>query len=71
MVTTNTSPFGSPSRTQVLKFLRLLGESFPREMARLTGMRLSAIQKALASLERDGLVAGRSVGRMRMFSLDP
>lgn len=71
MVTTNTSPFGSPSRTQVLKYLRLLGESFPRELARLTGIRLSAVQKALTSLERDGLVAGRTVGRMRMFTLDP
>lgn len=54
-----------------MKYLRLLGESFPRELARLTGMRLSAIQKALASLERDGLVAGRNVGRMRMFTLNP
>lgn len=71
MVTVDTSPFGSPSRTQVLKYLRLLGESFPRELARLTGVPLSAVQKALASLERDGLVAGRSVGRMRMFTLDP
>ena len=71
MVNTETSPFGSPSRTQVLKYLRLLGESFPRELARLTGMRLSAVQKALASLERDGLVAGRHVGRMRMFTLNP
>jgi DNA-binding transcriptional ArsR family regulator len=71
MVTTNTSPFGSPSRTEVLKYLRLLGESFPRELARLTGIRLSAIQKALSSLERDGLVAGRTVGRMRMFTLNP
>jgi len=71
MVIANTSPFGSPSRTQVLKYLRLLGESFPRELARLTGLRLSAVQKALASLERDGLIAGRTVGRMRLFTLNP
>ena len=71
MVTIDSSPFGSPSRTRVLKFLRLLGDSFPRELSRLTGTRLSAIQKALASLERDGMVAGRSVGRTRMYSLDP
>jgi hypothetical protein len=32
---------------------------------------LSGVQKALQSLELDGLVAGRSVGRTRVFQLDP
>ena len=71
MVISNSSPFGSPSRTQVLKYLRMLSESFPRELSRLTGSRLASIQKALASLERDGLVVGRSAGRMRLFTLNP
>lgn len=34
-------------------------------------MSLSAIQKALGSLELDGLVAGRSVGRTRVYTINP
>ena len=54
------SPFGSRSRTGVLLTLFLLGQSYPREMSRVLGTGLSAVQKALAGLERDGLVAGRT-----------
>jgi DNA-binding MarR family transcriptional regulator len=71
MVTKDSSPFGSATRTGILKSISLLGESFPREIARLTGSTLSTVQKAVVSLERDGLIAGRSVGRMRIFSLNP
>ena len=31
----------------------------------------SGVQKALRSLEMDGLVAGRSVGRTRVYQLNP
>ena len=65
------SPFGSRTRTRALLALRLLGESYPRELARLLGAPLSSVQKALASLERDGLVAARPVGRTRAFRLEP
>jgi len=71
MVISGTSPFGSPSRTRVLMALRVLGESYPRELARLTSGRLSAVQKALRSLELDGLVAGRAVGRLKLYRLNP
>ena len=71
MVTTDSSPFGSPTRSRVLKTIRLLGESYPRELARLTGNQLSSVQKALQSLERDGLVAGRITGRLRLYRLNP
>ena len=71
MVTLDASPFGSPARTRVLLALRLLGESYPRELARITECRLSSIQRALLSLERDGLVAGRTVGRQRIFQVNP
>ena len=64
------SPFGSTTRTRVLVALRLLGSSFPRELARLLGASPSVILKALASLERDGLVAGRSLGRSRLYTVD-
>jgi DNA-binding IclR family transcriptional regulator len=65
------SPFGSASRTRVLLALRLLGESHARELSRLLGRSLSGVQRAIQSLQRDGLVAGRSAGRTRLFRLDP
>lgn len=71
MVVNLSSPFGPQTRTRLLVALSLLDESYPREMARLLGVSLSAVQKALASLERDGLVAVRSVGRTRVARIDP
>ena len=70
-VTRKSSPFGAPSRTRVLTALELLSESYPRELARLLRANLSTVQKAVTSLERDGIVAGRTVGRSRLFSIDP
>lgn len=65
------SPFGSSTRTRVLLALQLLTESYARELSRLLELSLSSIQKALRSLERDGLVAARSAGRTRLFRLNP
>lgn len=65
------SPFGGQGRTRVLLGLGLLSESYPRELARVLAMPLSTVLKALGSLEKDGLVAGRTVGRTRLFQLDP
>jgi DNA-binding IclR family transcriptional regulator len=65
------SPFGGQVRTQVLLALRLLGESYPRELARVLERPLSGVQKALQGLELDGLVAGRSLGRTRLYQLNP
>ena len=71
MVLATSSPFGSATRTRVLLALFLLGESYPRELSRVVGSPLNGVQQALRGLERDGLVAGRSVGRTRVFQLDP
>jgi DNA-binding transcriptional ArsR family regulator len=65
------SPFGSTTRTRVLVTLRLLGSSYPRELARLLAVSPSLVLKALRTLERDGLVAGRTIGRSRVYTLDP
>jgi DNA-binding transcriptional ArsR family regulator len=70
-VMTTSSPFGSRTRTRVLLALALRGESYPRELARLLEITLSVVQKAVRSLELDGLIAGRSVGRTRVYSLNP
>ena len=65
------SPFGSSARTRVLLALRLLTESYARELARLLEISLSSVQKALRSLERDGLVADRAAGRTRLYRVNP
>ena len=54
----------------MLLALRLLAESYPRELARVLAMPFSSVQKALHSLERDGLIAGRELGRTRVYRLD-
>jgi DNA-binding transcriptional ArsR family regulator len=70
-VKTSSSPFGGTARTRTLLALRLLGDSYPRELARLLESPLSAVQRALRGLELDGLVAGRAVGRTRLYQLNP
>lgn len=70
-VTDSSSPFGSRARTSTLLVLQLLTETYAREMARLLELSLSSVQRALRSLERDGLVVARSVGRTRLYRLNP
>jgi DNA-binding transcriptional ArsR family regulator len=67
----SSSPFGSRARTRVLLALQLLAESYARELSRFLDLSLSGVQKALQSLERDGLVVGRAVGRTRLYRLNP
>ena len=62
--------FGSAARTRALLALSLMEESYPRELARVVEMPLFSIQKALASLERDGLLASRLLGRTRLYALN-
>ena len=71
VVVGRSSPFGSQTRTRVLLALELLGDAYPRELARALGSQLSAVQRALRSLERDRLVAGRTLGRIRLYCIDP
>jgi DNA-binding transcriptional ArsR family regulator len=68
---TMSSPFGGQARTRVLLALRLLEDSYPRELARLLELPVSGVQMALRGLERDGLVAGRVAGRTRLVRLNP
>ncbi len=71
MVVGSSSPFGGRARTEVLLALSLLEESYAREIARLLERPVSGVQKALRGLEDDGLVAGGSRGRTRIFRLAP
>ena len=65
------SPFGGLARTRVLIALGLLESSYPRELARLLDAPISGVRKAIAGLERDGMVGGRLVGRTREVRLSP
>lgn len=65
------SPFGSQARTQALLALSLMSETYPRELARVLELSLFGVQRALASLERDGLVISRMLGRTRLYALSP
>ena len=71
VVKTETSPFGSRTRTRVLSVLHLLEESYARELARVLNTPLAAVQKALQSLERDRIVAARARGRTRVYRFEP
>jgi DNA-binding transcriptional ArsR family regulator len=67
----DSSPFGSVTRTKALLALALLTETYPRQLARLLDIPLFSVQKALASLERDGLIVSRLLGRTRLYGLNP
>ena len=71
VVISRSSPFGSQTRTRVLLALELLGDAYPRELTRALDTQLYAVQRALRSLERDGLVAGRTLGRIRLYRINP
>jgi DNA-binding transcriptional ArsR family regulator len=65
------SPFGSQVRTRVLLALRLLDESYPRELARLMNAPVNGVQMAVRSLARDGLIVARVAGRTQLVRLNP
>jgi predicted transcriptional regulator len=71
MLATQSSPFGGKTRTRVLLALRLLEESYPRELSRILALPLNGVQQALRSLELDGLVTARAAGRTRLFCVNP
>jgi len=63
--------FGSPARTRVLALIALLEQTYPREIARVGDIPLVSVQRIVANLERDGVVATRVIGANRMVSLNP
>ena len=65
------TPFGSGTRTRALVLLALLGSSYARELARLLAQPVSVVQKALVSLERDARVAAHTLGRLRLYRVNP
>ncbi|MGV3625552.1 MAG: hypothetical protein ACO1OB_32375 [Archangium sp.] len=70
MLSNESGLFGSANRTRVLVAIRLLGETWPSELAALLELRLFSVQTILTSLERDGVVVSRTVGRTRQVMLN-
>jgi DNA-binding transcriptional ArsR family regulator len=52
-------------------YLYCLGEGYPREVARVWDATPSAVQKQLLRLETAGVVYSRSLGRTRLYRLNP
>jgi DNA-binding transcriptional ArsR family regulator len=63
--------FGTPNRTAVLVALRLLEQTYPRELADLLSLHLYTVQTILRSLEREAIIISRMMGRTRMVMLNP
>ena len=61
---------GNRNRTLVLVAVRLLGETWPSELAAMLQLRLYSVQTILASFEREGVIVSRAVGRTRQVSLN-
>lgn len=62
---------GSKNAERVLIFILAREEGYAREIARFFGADADSIQKQLAKYESGGVLAGRSVGRTRVYSLNP
>ncbi len=62
---------GSQSAERVLMYIFTRGEGFAREMARFYDSGMSPLLKQLVKMERAGILAGRDVGRTRLYSFDP
>lgn len=63
--------FGGRNRTAVLTAIRMLGDTYPSELAALLGLRLFTVQTILTSLESEGVVVSRLLGRTRVVTLNP
>ena len=63
--------FGTERRTDVLILVALLGETYPREIARVSGAPLFSVQRVVDALEAEGILAIRTTGRERRLTLNP
>ena len=63
--------FGSASRSRILTLVALLDETYPRELARLSGAPLPSVQRMVNDLEREGVIVSRIVGANREVRINP
>ena len=70
MLNRDSDLFGSANRTAVLVAIRLLGSTYPAELAAMLSLRLWTVQRIIDSYEREGVILSRAVGRTRTVSLN-
>jgi DNA-binding transcriptional ArsR family regulator len=63
--------FGNGTAEKVLLFLLVHKQAYAREMAQAFSLSISVIQKQLLRLERGNVLASRTIGRTRVFELNP
>ena len=59
------------SQGKVLIYLLLRGEGYGKSIAEFYGVPTNPIQKQLARLEQDGVVASQLIGTVRIYKLNP
>jgi DNA-binding transcriptional ArsR family regulator len=70
-IRTRQALFGTPGRTDILVLVGALGRSYARELARLTGLPLTTVVRAIDDFERAGVLVGAQLGRVREVRLNP
>ena len=63
--------FGTRTQTCVLILIELLSESYPSELARLSGANVGTVSRHLDALESEGITVSRKIGVERRVSLNP
>lgn len=63
--------FGSVSRSRTLLAIALLEQTYPREVARVTGVPLMSVQRIINDLQKQGVVSSRVQGTQREVRLNP
>jgi DNA-binding transcriptional ArsR family regulator len=63
--------FGSANRTDSLVTIGRLQRTYVSEIARVLGRRVVEIQRAVASLEKAGVVVSNRMGNTRIVELNP
>ena len=62
---------GNRTAERVLLYLANYGEGYAREIAATHGSSVSVVLKQLARLENGGILASRTLGRTRLYGLNP
>jgi hypothetical protein len=63
--------FGSKTKENVLVFLVARDEGYATEIARFFNTDLYGVQNQLEKLEAGGILVSKTLGRTRIFTLDP
>jgi sugar-specific transcriptional regulator TrmB len=63
--------FGSAARTRVVVIVLALRDTYPRELARISGVPLVSVQRIVEDLEREGILSTRLSGNQRRVIVNP